>query len=653
MAQRLSFNHNYFPMHVSTRFHLLFCCCLLLVVNTLRAGVVSYTFSQAAATYTPITGTTLFSGTWDDNSSALLTIPFSFNYNGASYTTLAVNTNGFLTMGAVPATVYCGLQTSAMNSIAGYGTDLVNGSTTSSIQYTTLGTSPNRQFVVQWTDCKHYNAGADHYSFQIILNETTNTVQTVYNNFTCVTTMGANTCSDAVTESGNVGLLGSTISDFNIRSVTNGTNTWSTSVNGTAINAVCNLSPSNFPANGLTFTWTPQPPTPMVFSSCTAAIYNNGESNGQGSSNARVYQVQVVTTGSLSPLSVTSLSLSTAGCTNAATDIVAAKVYFTGTNSTFSTASQFGTTQTNPNGNYTVSGSATLGEGTNYFWVTYDISSSATLGNLLKGCCSQVIGSGSIGTQVPTVTCPTGSHVVSVPLGTWSTVSALAPSSSGGLMLLLSDGTVMCKSSSGGTYGTLWNKLTPNASGSYNGGTWTTMPAMINDRLYFSSQILKNGKVYVAGGEYGGGLQQAEVYDPVANTWTACPSPGQNISDANSEILEDGRVLQALVAGTLKGTVIYNPTTNTYAAGPSCIGIHNESAWVKLKDNSILMVDRNATTSERYIPATNTWVADATVPVALYDPYGLETGGALLLPDGRAFYWFAWAYRLLHTVQYS
>ncbi|MBL0012211.1 MAG: hypothetical protein IPP30_00135 [Flavobacterium sp.] len=154
--------------------------------------------------------------------------------------------------------------------------------------------------------------------------------------------------------------------------------------------------------------------------------------------------------------------------------------------------------------------------------------------------------------------------------------------------------------------------------------------------LFFSG--FKDGRVYVAGGEYGTGLQKAEVYDPVANTWTAAPSPGVNISDANSAILEDGRVLQALVAGTLKGNQIYNPTTNTFGAGPSCLGIHNESSWVKLQDNSILFVDRQSTSSERYIPATNTWVADATVPVSLYDAFGAETGGALLLPDGRVFF---------------
>lgn len=615
------------------------CLLLLISFNKAKASVNNYTFTSGSATYTPITGTALFSGTWDDAASALLTIPFTFNYNGTAYTTLSVSTNGFITMGAVPATTYCGLQASAFNSIAGYGTDLVNGNATSNIAYVVNGSTPNRQFIVQYTDAKHYGATGDLYTFQIILNETSNTVQVRYGPITSVTTMGANSCTDAANESGNVGLLGASTSDYNIRSVTNGSNTWATSIAGVALSAVCNLSPSNIPSSGYTYTWTPPVPAPMVFSSSTTVLLNNGEINGQGSVSNKIFQVQVVTTGNLSPLSIGSLSLSTTGCTNALTDIANAKVYFTGTSGTFSSLTQFGSTITSPNGAYTVTGSATLGEGTNYFWVTYDLNSGATLGNLLKGCCTQLTGPGTVGTRVPTVTCPTGSHSVGAPSGFWTAINAPAPSPSGGVSLILSDGTVMAKSSSGGSgSGNLWNRLTPDASGSYINGTWTTLAPMIDTRLYFSSQVLKDGRVYVAGGEYGTGLQQAETYNPLTNVWTAAPSPGVNISDANSEILEDGRVLQALVTGALTANNIYNPVTNTYITGPNCLGIHNESAWVKLPDNSVLQVDRLSTNSERYIPATNTWVADATVPVALYDPFGYETGGALLLPDGRAFF---------------
>ena len=207
-------------------------------------------------------------------------------------------------------------------------------------------------------------------------------------------------------------------------------------------------------------------------------------------------------------------------------------------------------------------------------------------------------------------------------------------------MLLLTDGTVMVKSSSGGSdgYGNLWNKLTPDSQGSYANGTWTTLAAMHDTRLYFASQVLKDGRVFVAGGEYGTGGSAGETYDPLANTWTSAPTQSQRISDANSEILPDGRVLVALVTGTLRSTIIFDPVANTWTAGPNANGIHNESAWVKLPDASSLMVDRLSTNSERYVPSLNQWVVDAMLPVALYDSFGDETGPGFLLPDGRAFF---------------
>jgi hypothetical protein len=222
--------------------------------------------------------------------------------------------------------------------------------------------------------------------------------------------------------------------------------------------------------------------------------------------------------------------------------------------------------------------------------------------------------------------------------GTWTALKQNSPDNYGGQMLLLTDGTVIIKSEAGGGdgVGNTWEKLTPDIHGSYINGTWTkTMATMHNTRLDFSSQVLKDGRIYVAGGEYGTGNAYAETYDPLTNVWTAAPSIGQNFVDANSEILENGKVLQAVVSGNLKIIYIYDPVKNTFTAGPSTSGIHNESTWIKLPDNSILQVDRNARTSERYIPSQNKWVSDATVPVDLYDPYGLETGAGFLLPDGR------------------
>ena len=224
-------------------------------------------------------------------------------------------------------------------------------------------------------------------------------------------------------------------------------------------------------------------------------------------------------------------------------------------------------------------------------------------------------------------------------VGTWSAVKNQAQFGSGGLMLLLSDGTVMSKTSSGGSgNGNIWLRLTPDSKGSYANGTWTNNIApMHNTRLYFTSQVLTDGRVYVAGGEYGDGINLGETYDPLKNTWTLAPSLGVKISDATSAILPDGKVMQAYVGSGVK-TYIYDPIANTYAVGPTALGRYGEAVWMKLADNSILYVHTGGTASSRFIPAQNKWVADGTVPVKLYDPFGFETGGALLLPDGRAFF---------------
>ena len=235
--------------------------------------------------------------------------------------------------------------------------------------------------------------------------------------------------------------------------------------------------------------------------------------------------------------------------------------------------------------------------------------------------------------------------------GTWTPLTTVAPDQSGGGMLLLSDGTILCKTFSGGSdgYGNIYDRLTPDVSGNYANGSWSAIAPMGKTRLYYSTELLKDGRVYVAGGEYGTGNAAGETYNPLTNVWTPNGAIGSTVSDANSEILEDGTVMQALVAGTLKNTKIYTPATNAYTTGPTCVGIHNESAWLKLADNSILFIDRNTQNSERFIPALNQWIADATVPVDVYDPYGLESGGSLLLPDGRAIFFGSTGHNAIYT----
>lgn len=210
-------------------------------------------------------------------------------------------------------------------------------------------------------------------------------------------------------------------------------------------------------------------------------------------------------------------------------------------------------------------------------------------------------------------------------------------------MLLLSDGTVLAASGqpSSGTIGSNWYRLTPTSSGSYLGGTWSTLASMHYQRLYYSSDVLPDGRVFVAGSEYGNGTNTAEIYDPVLNTWTVLPSPGQTLYDSASTILPNGNVLVAPVFPSSSGrTLIYSPVSNAWFTGPKLFRGNNqdEASWVKLPDGSILTVDPFGTNSERYIPAQNKWINDSKVPVALYDSFDSEMGAALLLPSGKAFY---------------
>ena len=234
--------------------------------------------------------------------------------------------------------------------------------------------------------------------------------------------------------------------------------------------------------------------------------------------------------------------------------------------------------------------------------------------------------------------------------GTWTALTRNAPSSVQ-LMLLLTDGTVMAADGGGNT----WHRLTPDSHGSYVNGTWSTLASMHDTRLYFSSDVLRDGRVFVAGGEYGSGTNSAEVYDPLSNTWTMCPAAptGQKLFyDSDSKILPNGNVLIAPVnPSTYGGTVIYDPIANAWITGPQLYRgyYQDEASWVKLPDDSILTIDPFGVNTERFIPSQNKWVNDANVPVQIYDSYGSEMGPGFLLPNGKAIFFGATGHTAIYT----
>jgi hypothetical protein len=231
---------------------------------------------------------------------------------------------------------------------------------------------------------------------------------------------------------------------------------------------------------------------------------------------------------------------------------------------------------------------------------------------------------------------------------TWTSLTNVAPDGIG-TMMLLSDGTVMAQ---GGGTSNKWYRLTPNSSGSYGAGTWSNLASMGLPRLYFGSNVLTDGRVFVVGGEYSGPLGQpndtntGEIYNPVSNTWsTIATFPQPKFGDDPTEVLPNGTVL----AGYLDGpqTYLYNPSANSWSATGSKLrgDQSDEESWVKLSDGSILSYDIFATLAtgvghaQRYLPATGTWVDAGTPPNNLSSVAdGYELGPAFRLPDGRAFF---------------
>lgn len=122
---------------------------------------------------------------------------------------------------------------------------------------------------------------------------------------------------------------------------------------------------------------------PMTYVSSAASTASTADVENCAT-NAEIIGIQVVTTGSANPLDITQLRLRTDGSTDPVNDIANVKVYYTGTNATFSTANYFGAAApAAPGTNVNVNGTQTLATGTNYFWVVYDVNVAATVGNFL------------------------------------------------------------------------------------------------------------------------------------------------------------------------------------------------------------------------------------------------------------------------------
>lgn len=240
--------------------------------------------------------------------------------------------------------------------------------------------------------------------------------------------------------------------------------------------------------------------------------------------------------------------------------------------------------------------------------------------------------------------------------GTWNTLINRAPDYNGGVIILLTNGTVMCLTEDSSGYspgiGNTWDLLTPDSTGSYLNGTWTKLPPMHDTRLYCATWVMPDGNVYVAGGEYGSGASTGEVYNTNTRTWkyiNGVPA-GYSFEDGSAENLYDGTILNgSYYSYNYAATLLFDESANSYSVGASCLGMHDEVSWVKLPDSSIMNIDPLSLTSERYIPKLHSWIADANLQNYVMDFKLGETGPGFLLPNGKLIFLSDSSYAAIYT----
>jgi Galactose oxidase, central domain len=240
-------------------------------------------------------------------------------------------------------------------------------------------------------------------------------------------------------------------------------------------------------------------------------------------------------------------------------------------------------------------------------------------------------------------------------------------------MILLTDGSVLihnAESPQSASYPPRneWYRYTPDAQGKYETGSWSAVIHMINARQFFSSGVLRDGRVYVIGGEISddpaatSDSPLGEIFDPLTNKWSPMNKPAAFnwvAGDAAGCILADGRVLLGSL-NTFR-TAIWDPATDlwteaglgfTPGAPSSKSGSGNEETWALLQDGTVMAIDisNNPQTTEIYDPVTDLWTLVASHPPNLAltvvtdnstNPATTATvnelGPCILLADGRLF----------------
>jgi len=179
--------------------------------------------------------------------------------------------------------------------------------------------------------------------------------------------------------------------------------------------------------------------------------------------------------------------------------------------------------------------------------------------------------------------------------------------------------------------------------------SWSAVASMLFFQVLSPAVGVFNDKIYVAGGANGGGgnsMENAvEVYDPVANTWTALHpmKTGRNhcggaFIDGKFYVVGGRRVTRALDANE-----VYDPQTNKWerqAPLPTArggIGVAAVNGELFVFGGETLFPNGGGEVHgevEAFNPATNTWRSLSPMPTPRHGIWASVIGNNIFLPGG-------------------